>query len=86
VALPFLGYAHCRSCGNLDLHRVSHHHMEGLLAAIFGTMGIPAYRCAPCRRRFFALLPNKHLSPVDGEIPEMDDNPQPAAPAGVSSH
>jgi hypothetical protein len=29
VALPFLFYAHCGKCGNLDLQRISREHVDG---------------------------------------------------------
>lgn len=79
VALPFLLFAHCRRCGNLDLQRVSHHHVEGWSAWIFRMIYVPAYRCAPCRMRFFSVLPNRHLRAVDEEIIEPKETDQPTA-------
>jgi hypothetical protein len=83
VALPFLRFAHCRRCGNLDLQRVSRDHVDGWTAWLFRMACVPAYRCAPCRLRFFSLLPNNHLRAVDEEIIE----PEPSQEATtVSSH
>jgi hypothetical protein len=75
VAFAYLPYAHCRRCGNLDLQRISHRHVEGMFAWLGVLLHIPAYRCAPCRSRFFSILKNRHFRPVDEEIPEP---PQPA--------
>jgi len=83
VALPFLGYAHCRRCGNLDLQRVSRDHVEGWHAWLFRLAHIPAYRCAPCRHRFFSVLAHRRIRPVDSEIPQPE---QAERPVPVASH
>lgn len=77
VALPFLRFAHCRRCGNLDLQRVSRDHVDGWSAWLFRMAYVPAYRCAPCRLRFFSVLPNRHIRPVDQEIPEREETQEP---------
>jgi hypothetical protein len=70
VAFAYLRYAHCRRCGNLDLQRVSREHVDGWFAWLGRLLRVPAYRCGPCRRKFFCLLRNRHLRASDEEIPE----------------
>jgi hypothetical protein len=83
VALAFIRFAHCRRCGNLDLQRVSRDHVDGWWAWLGRMAQVPAYRCAPCRLRFFSVLPNRRLQPVDLEIPEIEEKEtQQPTPAG----
>jgi hypothetical protein len=74
VTFKFLRFVHCRRCGNLDLQRVSNHHVEGWSAVFFRIAHVPAYRCGPCRFRFFSFLSHRRIRPVDTEIPELDDS------------
>jgi len=55
VPLSYVKYAHCRQCGNMDLHRISGAHGEGTLKFLWKFMHVPCYRCVPCRRRFFTI-------------------------------
>jgi len=78
VAFAFLRFAHCRRCGNLDLQRVSRGHVDGWFAWLFRMARVPAYRCAPCRNRFFSVLTHRRIQPVDAEIiPEPEESQQP---------
>ena len=87
VAFPYLPYAHCRRCGNLDLQRISSGHVDGWFAWIFRMTGVPAYRCAPCRSRFFSVLKHSRIRPIDEEIPEpLKEVQQPQQPASVSTN
>jgi hypothetical protein len=70
VALTYLRYAHCRRCGNLDLHRVSRDRVDGWFAWLGRILQVPAYRCGPCRSKFFSLRTNRHLRAIDEEVPE----------------
>jgi hypothetical protein len=83
VAIPFLCFAHCRLCGNLDLQRISRDHVQGWIAWFFRLLQVPAYRCAPCRRRFFSFLPHRHLRPVESQptIPEEIEASSHASPS-----
>ena len=65
VAMPYLGFVHCRLCGNLDVQRVSREYVTGWHAWLFRLARVPAFRCAPCRHRFFSLLFHRRLRPVD---------------------
>jgi hypothetical protein len=64
VALGFSGYAHCPRCGNFDLGRISRRLVaRGILAWLMASLGLPAYRCDPCRQRFFSVLPFRRIVP-----------------------
>ncbi len=79
VAAPFLLFAHCRRCGNLDLQRVSRDHVDDWYAFLFQMARVPAYRCAPCRHRFFSMLTHRRIRPADEQIPESEATEQPTA-------
>ncbi len=55
VPLKFAMKAHCNQCGNFDLQRISNQHVTGWFSWIPRLLRVPAYRCAPCRNRFFSL-------------------------------
>ena len=78
VAYRYLRYTHCRRCGNLDLQRVSRNHVEGSLAWLGRMLKLPAYRCAPCRNRFFSILVHRRFRPIDEDFPEPEETKQPA--------
>lgn len=57
VALNFARYAHCPRCGNFDLERISIHRVDaGTLVFLKRWLDFPAYRCDPCRLKFFSVL------------------------------
>lgn len=64
VALSFVHYAHCPKCGNFDLERISRERVEdGTLLFLKRFLGFHAYRCNPCRERFFSVLPHRRIIP-----------------------
>jgi len=65
--LPFghLVHAHCGICGNLDLKRIAPEHVTGLSAGMWRLLRLPAFRCDPCRHKFFSVRP--HYRPNDAE-------------------
>ena len=64
VAIPFAQYAHCPRCGNFDLDRVARERVEdGGLVFLQRFLGFPAYRCDPCRQRFFTIRPYRRILP-----------------------
>ena len=81
VAMVYLPYVHCRRCGNLDVQRVSRNHVEGWFVWVGRMLNLPAYRCAPCRNRFFSVLKHRRLRPIDEGIPETDEIEQPTSAA-----
>ncbi len=71
VAIPFSRYAHCPRCGNFDLERIARDRVEeGTLLFLKRYLGFPAYRCDPCRQRFFSVLPYQRILP--STIPEAN--------------
>ncbi len=54
--------AHCSICGNLELKRISPDLVSGYTSRLWRLLGVPAFRCVPCRHKFFSLLPlNKEV-------------------------
>jgi hypothetical protein len=59
-------YAHCTKCGNFDLQRIARDKVEhGHFLWLQRILGFRAYRCAPCRYRFFCARPRLHITPRD---------------------
>jgi len=75
VPARYVFYVHCPQCGNLDLQRVSRERVvEDLFAPLKRAARVPAYRCDPCRLRFFSVLPFRRIpalrldpSPTDSQ-------------------
>jgi DNA-directed RNA polymerase subunit RPC12/RpoP len=64
VATRFEAYAHCPRCGNLDLENISRERVEtGTLIVLKRWLGFPAYRCDPCRHRFFSVRRYRRIKP-----------------------
>src|SRR5215472_11989173 len=64
VAYSFTCYAHCPCCGNLNVDHISRERVDkGTLKALKRWLGVPAYRCDPCRERFFSTLPHRRIVP-----------------------
>jgi Zn ribbon nucleic-acid-binding protein len=64
VALPFARYAHCPKCGNFDLQMIARDRVEsGTLVFLKRMLVFPAYRCDPCREKFFSVLPFRRILP-----------------------
>lgn len=84
VPADFVGYVHCTRCGNLDLQHVSRNLVdEGPLRWLWRGLRVPAYRCAPCRFRFFSLRPEypvENLPQRPRAGPAAPDDSPPAAP------
>jgi len=69
VALVFVRYAHCPRCGNFDLGRVALHRVDtGTLITVKRWLDFPAYRCDPCRLKFFSVLPPRHIVPSTAPV------------------
>jgi hypothetical protein len=62
VAVSFSCFVHCPKCGNFDLDIISRERVEaGTLVAVKRWLRFPAYRCDPCRQRFFSVLPFRRI-------------------------
>jgi C4-type Zn-finger protein len=64
--------AHCPICGNHDLKRISGEHVDTPTAFVWRLLRVPAFRCEPCRYKYFSILPMQHhrerelpLTPAD---------------------
>jgi hypothetical protein len=70
VAFAFANYAHCPRCGNFDLEHIARDRVEsGPLVFLKRFFGFPAYRCDPCRQRFFSLRPFRRIVPSTVSAP-----------------
>ena len=64
VAAVFSPYAHCSRCGNFDLQRIAPDRVPpGILTSVERFLGFAAYRCSPCRAKFFTILPQRRILP-----------------------
>jgi hypothetical protein len=70
VAVSFAGYAHCARCGNFDLERVSSDRVARSLRNFLPrSLGFRAYRCDPCRLKFFSIRPYRRILPSMVPLP-----------------
>jgi hypothetical protein len=68
VPVNYQKYVHCGRCGNLDLQRISGEHVtEGPFRWLQRLLRLPAYRCEPCRYRFFSLRLYRRIEAVHNE-------------------
>jgi hypothetical protein len=49
--------AHCAICGNIEVKRISGELADSFGARLWRSLGVPAFRCIPCRHKFFTILP-----------------------------
>jgi ribosomal protein L32 len=71
VALSYAHLAHCPRCGNFDLDHISRDRVEkGTLLFAKRLLRFPAYRCDPCRERFFSALPFRRIRSSTAVVPE----------------
>jgi hypothetical protein len=71
VPAEYVILVHCSRCGNLDLQRVSRERVTGdIFSGVKRLLHVPAYRCDPCRRRFFSLRPYRRIAVLrHGSVP-----------------
>jgi DNA-directed RNA polymerase subunit RPC12/RpoP len=54
--------AHCPICGNQELKRISGDYVTTPFSFVWRKLGVPAYRCEPCRHKYFSIRPrNAHV-------------------------
>jgi predicted RNA-binding Zn-ribbon protein involved in translation (DUF1610 family) len=69
VPPAFLLKAHCPKCGNLEIDRIARKRVEeGWLARLERALHFPAYRCDPCRHKFFSLRPLRPIRTVPAPL------------------
>ncbi len=76
VPAVFSHYAHCSLCGNFDLQRIAPERvLPGILTSILRLLRLPAYRCSPCRAKFFSVRPHRRIVPstMPAGDPESSD-------------
>lgn len=61
-------HAHCPICGNMELKRISAERVDSHLAFLWRRLSIPAYRCEPCRYKYFSIRPVREK---ENELAEM---------------
>ena len=64
VPVGYVCYVHCKTCGNMNLTRISREHGAGSFAWLFRLLHLPAFRCAPCRNRFFSIRSYRRIVPT----------------------
>lgn len=78
--------AHCPRCGNVDLERVARKRVEGgFIIAMERRLNFPAYRCDPCRHKFFSLRPYRPSSPRAEDKAEAASSASAALPEARES-
>ncbi|MFZ0738208.1 MAG: hypothetical protein WCA98_08815 [Candidatus Acidiferrales bacterium] len=56
IPASFVACAHCPRCGRMDLEKIAGRLVvDGTLRRLKRILGFAAYRCDPCRERFFSL-------------------------------
>jgi hypothetical protein len=64
VAAILERFAHCPRCGNFDIEHISRERVEeGTLIFLKRWLRFPAYRCDPCRHRFFSVREFRRILP-----------------------
>jgi NAD-dependent SIR2 family protein deacetylase len=64
VAAAFQRFTHCPKCGNFDLEHISRERVDrGSLLSLKRRLHFPAYRCDPCRERFFSVRLFRRIRP-----------------------
>lgn len=64
--------AHCPICGNLDLKRISPDHVATPFSFLWRFLGVPAYRCEPCRHKYFSMRRQQHRPDELGQFSSAD--------------
>jgi C4-type Zn-finger protein len=50
---------HCPICGNQELKRIAAEHVTAPLSFLWRALRVPAYRCEPCRYKYFSIRPRR---------------------------
>lgn len=76
VPVSLVQFVHCPQCGNFDLERIGTDHVHTGASWLGRLLGLPGYRCDPCRFRFFSLRPFRPIQPRAAP-PERTSQPTP---------
>jgi hypothetical protein len=58
----------------MDLQRISSDHGMGMLSWVFRLLRVPAYRCAPCRNRFFSFRLYRRIVPPQQTVQQRPES------------
>jgi len=61
MSLSNLLHARCPICGNMELKRIDPKLVSGPLVFLGRVFRLPAYRCEPCRHKYFSFLPQRQM-------------------------
>ncbi|HKM67232.1 MAG TPA: hypothetical protein VJX70_08710 [Candidatus Acidoferrum sp.] len=61
-------HAHCPICGNLALKRISPEYVDSLFGFAWRRLHVPAFRCEPCRYKYFSVLPLQRAQEREAEF------------------
>jgi transposase-like protein len=50
---------HCPICGNQEVKRIASDRVSAPLSFVWRFMRLPAYRCEPCRYKYFSIRPRR---------------------------
>jgi hypothetical protein len=64
--------AHCPVCGNMDLMRISPDYVSGSMSFLWRLLRVPAFRCEPCRHKYFSILPYREVSDEEQNMVSSD--------------
>lgn len=65
-------HAHCPICGNHELKRISPEHVSSAFSLLWRILRVPAYRCEPCRHKYFSILPYRTRPDELGQFSSAD--------------
>src|SRR5271165_3008056 len=65
-------HAHCPLCGNPELKRISGEYVNSPLSLLWRFLHLPAYRCEPCRHKYFSIKPYRHRNAEAGQLSSAD--------------
>lgn len=65
-------HAHCPICGNPDLKRISPEHVKTAFSFAWRFLHVPAYRCDPCRHKYFSMRPHRSRSEELAHVSSAD--------------
>jgi C4-type Zn-finger protein len=65
-------HAHCPICGNPALKRISADYVDSLFGFLWRKLHVPAFRCEPCRYKYFSILPLQRTQEREAELSSAD--------------